>query len=47
MALHIDIDDPKHRNAAAEILRRHDDGAAEANITSAVRDFLCSSPRTA
>ena len=40
MALHIDIDDPKHRNAAAEILRRHDDGAAEANITSAVRDFL-------
>ena len=40
MATHIDIDDPKYRNTAAEILRRHNDGAAEANITSAVRDFL-------
>ena len=40
MATHIDIDDPRYRNAAAEILRRHNDGAAEANITSAVRDFL-------
>ena len=40
MAIHIDIDDPKYRNAATEILRRHEDGGAEANITSAVRDFL-------
>ena len=28
------------RAAAAEVLRRHEDGQAEANITSAVRDFL-------
>ena len=27
-------------NAAAEILRRHDKGEPEANITTAVRDFL-------
>ena len=40
MAVHIDIDDPKYRNAAAEILRRHDHGEVEANITSAVRYFL-------
>ena len=40
MAIHIDIDDPKYRNAAAEILRRHQDGGAEANITSTIRDFL-------
>ena len=40
MAIHIDIDDPKYATAAAEILRRHEDGGAEANITSAVRDFL-------
>ena len=40
MAIHIDVDDPKHRNAAAEILRRHDNGEPEANITSVVRDFL-------
>ena len=40
MAIHIDVDDPKYRNAAAEILRRHDRGEPEANITSAVRDFL-------
>ena len=40
MAIHIDIDDPKYRNAVAEILRRHDRGEPEANITSAVRDFL-------
>ena len=32
--------DPKYRNAVAEILRRHDRGEPEANITSAVRDFL-------
>ena len=40
MPVHIDPNDPKYRNAAAEILRRHEDGGAEANITSAVRDFL-------
>ena len=40
MATHIDADDPKYRSAAAEILRRHDNGEAEANITSAVRDLL-------
>ena len=40
MAIHIDIGDPKYRNAAEQILLRHDRGEAEANITSAVRDFL-------
>ena len=40
MPVHIDPNDPKCRSAAAEILRRHDNGEPEANITSAVRDFL-------
>ena len=40
MTAQIDIDDPRYAAAAAEILRRHNEGAAEANITSAVRDFL-------
>ena len=40
MAVHIDTNDPKYREAAAEILRRHDNFEPEANITSAVRDFL-------
>ena len=40
MRAHIDYDDSKHREAAAEILRRHNDFQAEANITSAVRKFL-------
>ena len=40
MPPHIDPADPKYRRAAAEILRRHDEGDAEANITSAVRHFL-------
>ena len=40
MALHIDIDDPKYRDAASQILLRHDNFQPEANITSAVRDFL-------
>ena len=40
MAAHIDIGDPGYRGAAAEILRRHDGFQPEANITSAVRDFL-------
>ena len=40
MALHIDTNDPKYKRAAAEILRRHNRGEPEANITSAVRNFL-------
>ena len=40
MPPHIDTGDPKYRQAAAEILRRHDNGEPEANITSAVRTFL-------
>ena len=40
MPTHIDTTDPKYKNAAAEILRRHDSGEAEANITTAVRNFL-------
>ena len=34
------MNDPGYRNFAAEILRRQDRGEPEANITSAVRDFL-------
>ena len=40
MAAQIDYNDPRYAHAAAEILRRHDNGEPEANITSAVRDFL-------
>ena len=40
MPVHINLNDPNCKNAAAEILRRHDEGQPEANITSAVRDFL-------
>ena len=40
MPMHIDTNDPGYRQAAAEILRRHDSFQPEANITSAVRDFL-------
>ena len=40
MPIHIDPNDPRYRDAAAEILRRHDNFEPEANITSAVRDFL-------
>ena len=40
MAIHINIGDPKYLNAAEQILRRHDNFEPEANITSAVRDFL-------
>ena len=36
----LSYDDPTCKAAATEILRRHEKGAAEANITSAVRDFL-------
>ena len=40
MTAQINFDDPRYAASAAEILRRHSEGAAEANITSAVRDFL-------
>ena len=40
MPVHIDYNDPSYAEAAAEILRRHDNAEPEANITSAVRDFL-------
>ena len=40
MSIQIDYNDPRYSQAAAEILRRHDNGEPEANITSAVRDFL-------
>ena len=40
MPMHIDTNDSRYRHAAAEILRRHDNFEPEANITSAVRDFL-------
>ena len=40
MATHMNYKDPRYADAAAEILRRHDDFQTEANITSAVRDFL-------
>ena len=40
MSIQIDYNDPRYARAAGEILRRHDNGEPEANITSAVRDFL-------
>ncbi len=40
MTTHLNINDPRYPASAGEILRRHDNGEAEANITSAVRDFL-------
>ncbi len=40
MSIQIDYNDPRCAQAAAEILRRHEAGEPEANITSAVRDFL-------
>ena len=40
MVAQIDYNDPRYAQAAAEILRRHDAGEPEANITTAVRDFL-------
>ena len=40
MSIQIDYNDPRYAKAAAKILRRHDSGGPEANITSAVRDFL-------
>ncbi len=40
MPPHINPNDPDCKTAAAEILRRHNEGQPEANITTAVRDFL-------
>ena len=40
MGTHIDIEDPKYARGAERILRLHENFEAEANITSAVRDFL-------
>ena len=40
MSAAIDYSDPRYAELARAILRRHETGAAEANITSAVRDFL-------
>ena len=40
MPTQLDLHDPRYQAAAAEILRRHDNLELEANITSAVRDFL-------
>ena len=40
MPVHIDYNDPRYAESAGEILRRHDSAEPEANITSAVRDFL-------
>ena len=40
MDVHLEVNDPRYRDAAAAILRRHDNFEAEANITTAVRDFL-------
>ncbi len=37
---HLDYNDPAPLAAASEMLRRHDLGEPEANITTAVRDFL-------
>ena len=37
---HIDYNNPRYAESAAEILRRHNNSEPEANITSAVRDFL-------
>ena len=39
-APHLDVNDPKYSESAAEVLRRHESADAEANITSAVRGFL-------
>ena len=40
MNYHIDPNNPKYQNAASQILARHNNNEPEANITSAVRDFL-------
>ena len=40
MPMQLDVNDPRYAESVAEILRRHDNGEPEANITTAVRDFL-------
>ena len=40
MVTHLDVGDERYGRAAERILRLHDNFEAEANITSAVRDFL-------
>ena len=40
MTAHLDVNDPQNARAAAAILERHERNEPEANITSAVRDFL-------
>ena len=40
MTAHLDVNDPQFARAAAAILERHERNEPEANITSAVRDFL-------
>ncbi len=40
MESYLDYTDPTYREAAADILHRHDNLQAEANITSAIRAFL-------
>ena len=40
MVVHLDLNDERYPDAAERILRRHDRNEAEANITSAIRDFL-------
>ena len=40
MTTHLDTNDPRYADTATAILRRHDNFEAEANITTAVRDFL-------
>lgn len=40
MTTHLNINDSRYPDSAGEILRRHENGEPEANITSAVRDFL-------
>ena len=40
MVVHLDVNDERYPDAAERILGRHDRNEAEANITSAIRDFL-------
>ena len=40
MTPHLNVNDSRYPEAAARILQRYEGGEAEANITSAVRDFL-------
>ena len=40
MVVHLNLNDERYPDAAERILRRHDRNEPEANITSAIRDFL-------